>query len=738
MSSPSATGGAYCDYRSGVSGYGREGLERREGSRGAEESGNANYGSQAVSQSPPSSITHMRPIGRRGGLSESFQQIDNNLSREKYTGHDYYNNNNDTDVTNNIYQDGVGRSNDVNVNAAALAEGDATAGRDKTITHFTANAALPAIYQPNRSASQSPQDHADEEDYAPDSTAHPPLQIRYTPHSRQGSLVSQPRQGSVTGLQIRTDIAQPASSSSRPAAIAVREPELHNAISSYNLDSASTAVSNVSLTPSNNLRKAISAASLNSSLSPNGALGSPYLSAMVDITPLPSPITPGEQSPGPWKRMRGTEHEARNNDRLSAVAGAERDGLSPSTLAGSPPRFQYPTSPASPPKKKKGYGNLLPIAVEAQASAAAALATDSPHDENHIAQPQQKFAQSHGRNRSISDFVPEQLHNTRPRHVTINLSTSPSLSPLPDQQQMHREQYLAAQRGLLNPTSASSSTITNMLDVSKALPSPPPSSKSASSDVGDDDESRISSIHEQLEDANTEYFLVRDTHNPSKKRKWRAIRPLGQGTFSKVVLATSERLPSGTPYTDLHLDPSKLVAVKVVEHGPAGGADEERIEVSLKREVDILKSVSHPCIVQLKAMEYTDDHALLVLTFCPGGDLFELASQRRELLTRSLVQRIFAECVAAVRYLHEMGVVHRDVKLESMLQLLFLRVFTLFLLRPIATRQNKEPFSCFSLPSSSVLKILTSFYRHSRTSSARFSKVSRLTTNIRTSLSLPH
>lgn len=289
--------------------------------------------------------------------------------------------------------------------------------------------------------------------------------------------------------------------------------------------------------------------------------------------------------------------------------------------------------PMSPPRKKKGYASLMQSAVEAQAA--------------------QQNRAAHGRNRSVSELYLDPLVNPRPRHVTMGSEGMPMTMnhAQPTDHHMHREEYLAAQRGLTQPSR----------DPTHTLPSPPPSNKSLTESDADEEEQR-----RDIEEPGAEYLTVSSqSQSPSNKRKWRVVRPLGQGTFSKVLLATSQRLPPDTLYTEANLDPRRLVAVKIVEHGPAGGADEERIETSLKREVEILKQIDHPSLVHLKGLELREERAMLVLNYCPGGDLFDLASERRDLLTPSLVQRIFAELVGAVRYLHSNLVVHRDIKLES-------------------------------------------------------------------------
>lgn len=375
---------------------------------------------------------------------------------------------------------------------------------------------------------------------------------------------------------------------------------------------------------SSSVRSTLSASHLTGgSLSPASAVSSPGLGPMIDITPLPSPVT-AAGSPRPWRRSIDSQDP---RDPLPEIAEISTPMTSTQELVGS--------AQVSPKKRR------VP----------ASLATKGTiYDVN---------ASSHARNRSISDYAPNPIQVLRNRNIVVS-GTGLSLleHPIaPPGQHMHREEYLAIQRGLTSP--------------GPKPPTPPRSNRGAdSSDLESDSSSpdvRKTSLPLRYEAR---------TVQGGKLRHWRAVRQLGKGTFSTVMLATTQDAGSAATSSqsmdflrdygeESRINSNSLVAVKVCEFGPAGGADAQKVETSLKRELEIMKAINHPSLVHLKAFNILERRAFLVLNYCPGGDLFELANLKPELLIPGLIRRIFTELVAAVQYLHAQYIVHRDVKLES-------------------------------------------------------------------------
>ncbi|KAK3685818.1 kinase-like domain-containing protein [Podospora appendiculata] len=396
--------------------------------------------------------------------------------------------------------------------------------------------------------------------------------------------------------------------------------------------SSASSLKPISRTPSLKFAHAFSSSAASSTVT------SPVISAMGELTPLPSPLLSSD-SPGPWRRL----------------------GRRPSRDA---PHFQ--PSPSGT-ETSIGTGDSIAIGVAApnqsKRKAYAGLVSGLANG-NHDSE--QAKTHSHARNRSISDYTPDPMGIPKRMasvsavsgtHLKVDVKTVGGGY----QNHMRREPHLSEARGLT--------------PIEKP-PTPPPSESSLSVNETSPVNGSVSGISSS---ARHEYFEAKG-RNDMKRRRWRALKMLGQGTFSRVMLATSQ-IPSSlsdndeypsttglqTPESLNRYDRRTLVAVKVCEHGPCGGASEDRIEMSLKRELELMQCIHHPSLVHLKAWNIEPTRAILVLSYYPGGDLFDVASQHREVLSPSLLRRMFAELVGAVRYLHERRIVHRDIKLENVL-----------------------------------------------------------------------
>ena len=83
-------------------------------------------------------------------------------------------------------------------------------------------------------------------------------------------------------------------------------------------------------------------------------------------------------------------------------------------------------------------------------------------------------------------------------------------------------------------------------------------------------------------------------------------------------------------------------------------------------ETRILSSISHPFVTNKYAALVTRTNLLLVMEFCPGGDLFDQLYKHKSFTVPDT--RIFtSQVLLPLEYLHSMSIVHRDLKLENIL-----------------------------------------------------------------------
>eukprot|EP01017_Pseudomicrothorax_dubius_P038267 TRINITY_DN5706_c0_g1_i1.p1 TRINITY_DN5706_c0_g1~~TRINITY_DN5706_c0_g1_i1.p1 ORF type:complete len:555 (+),score=107.49 TRINITY_DN5706_c0_g1_i1:55-1719(+) len=86
----------------------------------------------------------------------------------------------------------------------------------------------------------------------------------------------------------------------------------------------------------------------------------------------------------------------------------------------------------------------------------------------------------------------------------------------------------------------------------------------------------------------------------------------------------------------------------------------------LRRELEILKSLSHPNIVKFYETYQDERFFHLVMELCTGGELLERVIKKGCLLEAEAA-RIMQKIFLAVAYLHVKGICHRDLKPENFL-----------------------------------------------------------------------
>ncbi|CAK7211513.1 Serine/threonine kinase [Sporothrix curviconia] len=127
---------------------------------------------------------------------------------------------------------------------------------------------------------------------------------------------------------------------------------------------------------------------------------------------------------------------------------------------------------------------------------------------------------------------------------------------------------------------------------------------------------------------------------------------LGKGNFGKVMLAETKRS-------------NKLYAIKVLKKEFIIENDEVESIRSEKRVLLVANRERHPFLTNLHACFQTETRVYFVMEYISGGDLM-LHIQRGQFGTRR-AQFYASEVCLALKYLHENGVIYRDLKLDNIL-----------------------------------------------------------------------
>ncbi|CAD8173722.1 unnamed protein product [Paramecium octaurelia] len=121
---------------------------------------------------------------------------------------------------------------------------------------------------------------------------------------------------------------------------------------------------------------------------------------------------------------------------------------------------------------------------------------------------------------------------------------------------------------------------------------------------------------------------------------------IGKGSFGQVYLVKRQ---------------NQLYAMKVLDksmilkHNLFRYAQTER---------NVLSITSHPFIVKLRYAFQTPEKLVMILDFCPGGDMGQLLEEKKR-LPEAQVKNYICEVILALEDLHQRDIIYRDLKPEN-------------------------------------------------------------------------
>ena len=134
-----------------------------------------------------------------------------------------------------------------------------------------------------------------------------------------------------------------------------------------------------------------------------------------------------------------------------------------------------------------------------------------------------------------------------------------------------------------------------------------------------------------------------------KTCKFKLVLPIAKGGYGSVGLYKK-------------VSTSDMYAIKIVN---INCMKEKKLSASLKVEQNILKEINNDFVINSYFIFQDIKNYYFVMEYLPGGDVFGLLSKNN--LPRSTIRLIIAETILAINYLHNINIIHHDIKPENIL-----------------------------------------------------------------------
>ncbi|KAF4135994.1 Protein kinase domain [Phytophthora infestans] len=130
--------------------------------------------------------------------------------------------------------------------------------------------------------------------------------------------------------------------------------------------------------------------------------------------------------------------------------------------------------------------------------------------------------------------------------------------------------------------------------------------------------------------------------------QWKRGELIGEGTFGKV-------------YKGLNIATGELFALKEIEIHSRPNDDQVTQMQKLGEEISLMNNLSHKHIVRYKGSYRSENHFYIFMEYVPGGSIASMLKQF-DAFSEDLIRIFTRQIVQGVAYLHEMGIIHRDIK----------------------------------------------------------------------------